>query len=390
VALPSRSNRWRAGLGVLCVTTALTAGATTVRASTPLPSLTAASSEAPQSIGEVAGVTYDERDGGYSASLGNGTSLWLFGDSQIVSGAPVFSLKRFVTGSTAAIGPTQPGSSLHRLRDVVIGHGLGTASTVPNHFLSNPTSLPLPAGQSGICTNSGQHFPVRWPTGIVSLGSAQRLLVTYVDACVFSATSYSVQGSGIAVFNANTFTFGIPPTDIVPPAIGPRVAPRYFWSSPVREPNGVLDVFATANDSPGGTSLYVAQLLPTGKNLIDPSHYRPIASLPSGGGSFPIGTFSIGLYPSSTGPVFRAVESVDHSGTVMVWTATQATGPWTPLGQATLPGCSLAALFCWTEEGHPELSSPTTVEVTYYRPGDPSLGLGHLAAATITLTPPTS
>jgi len=388
VVLPLRLLLRRAGLGAICATVAVLTGAHGVRAATPLPTLTAVTSAAPEAIGEVAGVTYDERDGGYSAPLGNGTSLWLFGDSQIVSGAPTFSLKRFVTGSTAAIGPTQPGSTLQGLRDVVVGHGLGTTSTVPNHFLPNPTSLPLPAGQSGACTNSGQHFPVRWPTGAVGLGSAQRVLVTYVDACVFSATSYSVQGSGIAVFNASTFTFGTPPTDIVPPTTAPQVTPRYFWGSPVREPNGVLDVFAAVNDALSGTTLHVAQLLPTAKSLIDPSHYRPLTALPADGNSFPIGTFSIGLYPSSSGPVFRAVESVDHGGTVIIWTASRATGPWTALGRATLPGCTLASLYCWTEEGHPELSSATSLVVTYYRPGDPRLGLGHLAAAAISLTPP--
>lgn len=350
---------------------------------TPLPILAATAMAAPASAAEAAGSAYVERDGGFTVALRPATTFWLFGDSAVFGGPPSFVHRTFLSGSTAAVGATSA------LRELVIGKGPQAASAMPSRFMANP-SLPLPGAPTKRCLSSSTpgvvHAPARWPTGLASLGGPTRLLVTFVDACETSGTVFTVESSGFAIFNAVRWTFSTQPTEVsAPQASGIEMTPTYGF--PVVEANGTVDLFApTSTVAPLSTTLRTVHLVPSATNLTKVLRLAStVATTASGSTNFPYGSLSIAHAPAGWSDPFMGVESVDHVGGIILWSAPAPAGPWREIGDATLPGCTLASLFCWNVLLHPDLSTPGTVAVSYYRPGLPSQGLGHLAMASIAL-----
>ena len=86
---------------------------------------------------------------------------------------------------------------------------------------------------------------------------------------------------------------------------------------------------------------------------------------------------SVGRY--STG--YRLLETTSIAGAYRIFSSATPSGPWHLTRSGTLPGCPTKKAFCFALEGHPELSTPDTIFVSYKNP-DVGPG-GHIVISAI-------
>jgi hypothetical protein len=82
----------------------------------------------------------------------------------------------------------------------------------------------------------------------------------------------------------------------------------------------------------------------------------------------PLGV-SVKRYPAG----WRLIEMTSIYGTYKIFSAGHPDGPWHLHSQGTLPGCPTQHGFCWTVQGHPELSTIKHMFISYT---DPDTGPG--------------
>jgi hypothetical protein len=329
-----------------------------------------------------------QRDAGLSVTLPNGRDLWIFGDTGEFADASGWTSSGFVSGSTAAKAHDKKGEIPASLRNIG-ARGVVRSDGRPTQFLPSPTNVYLPDGSRKLCTASnGGIYSARWPTGAALLPDEKDILVSFVDVCVQSPTNYSVEGWGFMEYAWRIDRIRVEPVDVFPPTMsGSKISPVDTLGSPLIS-NGSVTFFSSACTrlsiicSTG--NVYSATVADTMSALQDPQSYVPHPiQLNDPVGWQPMG-IAVSSYPNEG---LKLVEQTSIGGTFEVLSAPGTDGPWTPEVSGTLPGCSTPPHgFCYTFVGHPELSNPSQLVISYFKPdAGPDVAEGHLVLASVSL-----
>ena len=336
------------------------------------------------SLRESEGEYSAQRDIGYSAPTRTGQSLWIFGDTQPIYGRGRFHRGNpvFVASATAIVGritklvPPQQDIEVH------LGHPPGSGSSGLGQFLSQPTNTYLMDGSGRHCVKPPAAYPARWLLGEQAIPNSQKMLLTYLDVCVYSGTKFNVEGWGYALFNPSTFTFTAGPTDIVRPRKNGAAMTATMWHSPVFTSPTQLSFFNSICykmvNSVCTKSMFETISVPfTKKGLASLFTATPtLMSMPNGGPFSALDSAVTTYRPTPHGPVeYLDVEQLDESGNVAFLVARTTTGPWHELAKAHLAGCPLhsgsnVVAFlppeCYSIRAHAEYDSGNQLLVTYY------------------------
>jgi hypothetical protein len=325
------------------------------------------------------------RDCGYSAPLPASRSLWLFCDTAVYvrkkDGTPAWTLQRFIAGSTAAVGATPPGRAPGQLSEVGApsGPAAKTNSGGPAPFLARPAGL---VTSTGLPCGYGGSYAASWASGLTQVPSTRDLLVTFNSYCVLGgaggAKGFLHEGFGLAEYDPATGTL----TDDVTVFSGPA-AP--VLGSPVFSGRYLYLYGPTCSAGKAGRcagTLSEARVPATPAQWTDPLSYQWRTSGPSGpwspdasaaasfiAGPKPSGV-SVARFPAA-GRGFVLVEQTGIDGAFTVYGSAAPAGPWKPVRSGRVP-CRLAAgyaNFCRAIIGHPELSTPGELVLSYFDPG---------------------
>ncbi|MCL2732679.1 MAG: hypothetical protein FWE15_21980, partial [Actinomycetia bacterium] len=299
------------------------------------------------------------RDCGYSAPLPArpSWSLWLFCDTQVLTGPPGRSqhVASLILGAdTAAVGLSRPGGTPGLLAELPSPSPAGSSSEAPARpgpparlsasapapFLPVPGGLISP-GTAAPC-GGGASYPAAWISGVTRAPAAAgrgRLLITYDDYCAagFPGTSATAEGFGLAEYDPARGTVTTPPPVF-------RASPLPYQQtlgSPVIGRDGYLYLFGYG---PGGVSL--ARVPDAPSFWQNPFAY----SYRSGSGWSASATAAASLLPPGPAPLGAAaaavpgrgivlVEQTSLSGDFTVWRAPAPAGPWRRALSARVP-CS--------------------------------------------------
>ena len=316
------------------------------------------------------------RDIGLSVKLPDGHALWIFGDTGILHKKDgTWSQTRFIPGSTAMLvksvkGRVPKGSELP--------HGQ------PAHFLPDPHNLYMPDGSGRPCKYPTAAFATRWPTGAALMPNQKDVLITYGSVCVTKRTSNSIsvtpQAWGFVLYNWRTKKIDKGPVDVIKPTTkGSAIAPDRVLGQPVF--NGTkLTLYSSRC-----TIFYVSCTAGRVSAVTLPGTYSALSHLPSyalsqlqtdGTAVWSPLAISVGKYTDG----YRLIETTSIGGDYKIFFSTSPQGPWHLSGSGTLPGCPNGKKICFALEGHPELSGPGTLFVSYKYPGEAS---GHIVVSTI-------
>ena len=333
------------------------------------------------------------RDCGYSSPLPSdpARSLWLFCDTPVYvretgrGGRPGWSLQRFIEGSTAALSPPEAeGRAPGELTEVATPGDPGrAASGSPAPFLARPAGLVMPDGLP--CGLDGS-YPASWASGVTRVPSAPDLLITFNNYCVLSGTGGFVrEGFGLAEYDPRTGTLS---DDVTVPA-------GAVLGSPVFSGRYLYLYGPTCSGRRSGRcagTLVEARVPASQAAWSNPLRYQWLAGGPAGartpGAAAAAGVIA-GPSPSGVsvasfadaGRGFVLVEQTNIDGAFAVYGSTSPAGPWKPVRSGRLP-CRAAAgyaNFCRAVIGHPELSTPAQLVLSYF---DPAAGAhGHVIVA---------
>ncbi len=338
----------------------------------------------------------DLSDAGITVPLPNGTDLWVFGDLvkyKYAKGA--WKRNDFIFGSNAAEGPYSQGELPAPLDNVKVGKLL-SATNQPTQFIPAPTDVYMNNGSGKRCTKAhGARYQARWATGAALMPDSTNVLVTYIDGCIVSGSSYTAEGWGFMEYNWSENTISVPPFDVFPPRTDGATLPETEeFGSPVVA-NGTVTLFSTSHCPDD----YYTTVAANTASLENPGSY---ALSHTGWGATGCGPVVQTLGPDLH-PEFQLLYLTSPSvGQFEVDSAPTASGPWTKEASGTLPGCSNTSLgpnglSCYATQLHPELSSPSQLLISYvlpdYGPGvaaHPDSTLGHLVVASVPLTAGTS
>ncbi len=329
-----------------------------------------------------------QRDAGLSVELPNGRELWIFGDTSAFSSASASS-GQFVGGSTAAKGRFVPGKGAG-LSDVRPARSSRSAvSSQSGQFLPTPTNTYVPDGSGRACTPAnGALYAARWPTGATVMTNTALVLITYTDVCVMAPDRFQVEGWGFTEYQWQGGRTRLGPVDVFPPqSSGAALPERLAFQSPVVL--GGKITFYTSECSKlfigcdSGT-VSTTTVIDNPFALVNPASYVSVPTVPVSGSTWNPVNISVAAYP---GGEYRIVEQTSIAGSFSVFTATSPTGPWSPLISGFLPGCNLTPTgFCYAFIGHPELSTPTSLLLTYFKPdSEQNPKIGHIVAASAQL-----
>ncbi len=346
---------------------------------------------------EQAGKVSLARDCGYSAPLpgGPGRSLWLFCDTPVYARkAGGWALQRFIAGSTAAVGPVSPGAAPGVLTEVATpgaprARGRATAAVTgsPAPFLAAPAGLVMPGG---LPCGSGGSYAASWVSGVTRVPGAPDLLVTFNNYCVLGgAGGFLHEGFGLAEYDPATGTL----SDDVTVFAGQDDGPAMRLGSPVFS-GRYLYLYGPACTAPkagrcAGT-VFVARVPASPAAWTHPPGYRwratsgawtPDAALagPMIAGPKPSGV-SVAGYPGA-GRRFVLVEQDGIGNAFTVYGSAAPGGTWKPVmsGHVRCRAGAGYANFCRAFIGHPELSTPGELVLSYF---DPAAGAyGHVMVA---------
>jgi hypothetical protein len=339
------------------------------------------------------------RDCGYSAPLpaDPGRSLWLFCDTGVYvrdAGRPGWSLQRFITGSTAAVGagPAGPGPAdrapgvLSEVATPGAAAAPGAARTggTPAPFLAHPAGLVMPDGLP--CGLDGS-YPASWVSGVTRVPSAPDLLITFDNYCVLSgAGGFLREGFGLAEYDPATGTVS---SDVTVFGTG---AAATLLGSPVFS-GRYLYLYGPACAGPkdgrcAGT-MFEARVPASPAAWTDPLSYQWLAKGPwtsDAAAAAPViaGPGPAGVSVASfagVGRGFVLIEQTNIEGAFTVYRSASPAGGWRPVRSGRVPCRDGAgyANFCRAIIGHPELSTPGQLVLSYF---DPAAGpRGHVIVA---------
>ncbi len=314
------------------------------------------------------------RDIGISVPLPDGHDLWLFGDTRLDqrNRAGGWDLVDFVDGSTALETQSARGQ---------VPHGDEFPAATPTRFIPVPTDVYFTDGSGRPCVKgvSDAAFSARWPTGAALMpGNTSEVLVTYSEVCVSYPAGGSphdvTEGWGFLLYNWRAGRIDSGPVDVVKPqASGAEIATSLRFGSPVID-NGALTLFSLAC-----TPRYLGCLdghvwsvtmPPTVAALSNPASYsRRLLSTDAPGSWQPL-TISVGRYPSG----LRMIAWNSIAGNYKIFSAESLESTWHLDEAGVLPGCQNETKFCFALDGHPELSTPTDILVSYFDPGSGPTG----------------
>ena len=361
------------------------------------------------------------RDCGYSAPLpaAPGRSLWLFCDTPVyvraAGGRPAWALRRFITGSTAAEGPVAagPGTAARRpgpLSEVgtprrstaaVPGAPAARASAAraaaagggPAPFLGPPAGLVTPAG---LPCRSGGGYAASWVSGVTAVPSSPDLLITFTNYCVLGGHGgYLPEGFGLAEYDPATRTLSRGVTVFSGMNLG-LTTPAWLLGSPVFSGSYLYLFGPTCTAQSYGRcatgTLFEARVPANPAAWTDPLRYRWRSGGPLGPwtpdataassvitGAKPYGV-SVAGFPAA-GRRFVLVEQTDIGGAFTVYESPAPAGAWTRIGSGRVP-CRAGpgfANFCRAIIGHPELSTPAQLVLSYFNPA--AAARGHVMVA---------
>jgi hypothetical protein len=327
------------------------------------------------------------RDDGLGVALPNGNDLWIFGDTSIYNADQSGKMRTsaFIAGGTAGEGPYAAGHIPATLMETPSpGQPLSlSASHPPALYMPAPTNVYLADGSGRQCTSAPGRYPARWASGAAAIPKTSDVLVTYVDVCVAGSLQFDVEGWGFMEYNWRTNGLDLGPSDVFPPSpSGRALSPELQLGSPVID-DGHVDLFSF-NCTVLYVSCFVGQtyfttVLDTPAALRNPASYQVAPASTQSTPWQPAG-IAVARYPDAP---LRMIEMTGIAGTYDVLTATTAAGPWQLETSGTVPDCqALRSGFCYALVGHPELSTPSQLVISYYDPGagpmGPSGPVGHL------------
>lgn len=324
------------------------------------------------------------RDCGYSERVpGSSTeNLWVFCDTAVYSWNQrpyVDPPGGFIPGSTVARGPVTRGQVPTGLSEVptppaalpAMPHNNG-----PSRFLPNPTDLVKSNGQP--C--AGDSYQASWTSGMTRIPGTTRLLLSYWDVCVEPNWHIVVNRTGIVEYTPSTNTLGTKRT-LFSAAPGAQLAETLRLGSPVFRSDGNLYLFSYRCDqsNPYGCdngSVFLAKVASGSRN--DPNQYwfrwgSDWTKTSSAATSVVTGAKPIDVSVDSFSSVGRGlvlVETTSIGGHYRVWEASDPSGPWTLRGaERQAPRCTTppgVVDFCHALIGQPELSTTSSIAVSYY------------------------
>jgi len=320
------------------------------------------------------------RDIGLSVALPDGHDLWLFGDTGIYQKTgTTWERTGFLDGSTALIAKYTKGQ---------VPRGGEIPAAKPARFVPVPTKVYLPDKSGRLCVKPTPTaaFPARWPTGaaVMSTNNA-RVLVTYSIVCVTHPTKKTVasrpEGWGYMLYNWKTHKIDRGPIDVFKPrTTGAAISEAKLFGWPVFD-KGKLTLFSSACAQQfvacASGKVYAATMAPTIPALDNPNSYKLKELSTDGSSPWEPLTISVGRYTDG----LRLVEQTTIGGAYKIFSAPDAASPWHLVSQGNLPGCVSKTAFCFGLEGHPELSVPGTILVSYK---DPNSGpSGHVVVSAV-------
>jgi len=322
------------------------------------------------------------RDCGYSSPLPGdpARSLWLFCDTPVYvrktgrDGGARWSLQRFIEGSTAAVSPPEAeGRAPGALSEVATPAGSRRpVAGSPAPFLAQPAGLVMPGGLP--CGLDGS-YAASWVSGVTLVPSAPDLLITFNNYCVLSGTGGFVrEGFGLAEYDPRTGALSHGVTVPAGAALGsPVFSGRYLY---------LYGPTCTGRISGRCTGTVLEARVPASLAAwSNPLSYQWLAGGPSGtwtpdaaaatgviAGPRPSGV-SVASF-ASAGRGIVLVEQTGIDGAFAVYRSASADGPWRPVRTGRVP-CRAAAgfaNFCRAITGHPELSTPAQLVLSYFNP----------------------
>jgi hypothetical protein len=318
------------------------------------------------------------RDIGVSVALPDGHDLWLFGDTSVFTQNPsgVWIYSDFIDGSTALEGNDVRGQ---------VPHGAELPGGSPSRFIPEPDNVYLPDGSGRPCIKgtATAAYSTRWPTGAaVRPDNTSEILITYVEVCVTEppggSASAQTEGWGYLLYNWRVHRIAVGPIDVFKPSTnGAALAPSRAFGWPVYV-NGQPTLFSSRCTvqylSCGSGSVWTA----TTSTLSNPSSYKPRPMPVAGATRWQPLSISVGKYSNG----LRLIETTTIGGNYDVFGTPNIRAPWRLLASGVLPNCvPHRGDFCHAVEGHPELSSPTGLFVSYK---DPNVGPGgHMVISAI-------
>jgi hypothetical protein len=325
------------------------------------------------------------RDCGYSSPLPGdpARSLWLFCDTAVYvrktgrRGRSGWSLQRFIEGSTAAVSsPEAGGRAPGGLSEVATPADPGRAATqgggAPAPFLAQPAGLVMPGGSP--CGLAGS-YAASWVSGVARVPSTPDLLITFNNYCVLSGTGGFVrEGFGLAEYDPATGTLSDDVTVSVGAPLGsPVFSGRYLY---------LYGPTCTSRKSGRCTGTMVEARVPASPAAwSNPLSYRWLASGPSATWT-PDAAAAAGVIPgpgpsgvsvagfAAVGRGYVLVEQINIDGAFAVYGSASPAGPWHRVTSGRVP-CRAAAgyaNFCRAIIGHPELSTPAQLVLSYFNP----------------------
>lgn len=349
------------------------------------------------------------RDCGYSTPLpaDPGDSLWLFCDTAVdgFNSAGQWGLTSFITGSTAAEGPSTPGEVPTGLSEVnTPGSGPVALpnSGAPAHFLPAPAGLVTSGGLP--CDSANGAYAASWISGVTRDGVRPGdVLISFNDYCVMGSLDFLAEASGLAEYDPATNTVDSEAT-VFSSTTGAALTSPYLLGSPVFSGrylylfgsfcNEVFDVTCVSNS---GNYIYLARVRANPSDWANPADYQwyagpstwtatPVSAVSVVSGATPL-QLSVGNF-SALGQGFVMVEQTSAVGGFTVYQAPRPTGPWTQTTSGKVPCTTEGANFCRAIIAHPELSTDSDMLVSYfdpaaapyYNPGEPAGGHVMVAA----------
>lgn len=335
------------------------------------------------------------RDCGFSQPVPGkpGESLWLFCDTPTYgyNASDQWTLLGFITGSTAAAGPTTPGQVPTNLSELTsTGKPLPAFpnKNAPAQFLPTPTGLVTTTGAP--CTSSA--YAASWINGVTD-DPAQRsdLLIVYDNFCVQSSFGFTPEGFGIAVWNPATNTIV---NDTVytntkgltqPEVLGsPIVSGNYLYLYSYNCVNSSITCPANS-----GNAVYVARVAANPAAWDNHADYQwyagsngwtsnPAAAQTAIPGVQPVGGISAGDY-TAVGQGYVLIAETSIGGAFSVYQSATPVGPWTLKTSGTVP-CTSGSTLCHAIIGHPDYSTRSSLMISFFNPG-PGHQDGHVELA---------
>jgi hypothetical protein len=327
------------------------------------------------------------RDCGYSSPLPSeqGRSLWLFCDTPVYvretdrDGRSSWSLQRFIAGSTAAVSsPQAEGRPPGELSEVATpadpGRPATRAGRAPAPFLAQPAGLVMPGGLP--CGLDGS-YAASWVSGVTRVPSAPGLLITFNNYCVLSgAGGFVREGFGLAEYDPAAGTLSDDVTVFPGPATplgSPVFSGRYLYlygpactgRKAGRCAGTMVEARVPASPAAWSNPLSYQWLAggPAGPWTPDAAAATPVIAGPNPSG------VSVASF-AAAGRRFVLVEQTNIDGAFTVYGSTSPAGPWKPVTSGRVP-CRAApgyANFCRAIIGHPELSTPAQLVLSYFNP----------------------